>query len=67
VPKLILAFGRVFGLRLSPEVSDILDLLHKGVIYIVGGPSIQTYMTKYIQEMIYLMYGAECRVPMVRI
>jgi hypothetical protein len=48
---------------LSPEVSDILYLLHKGVIYTMGGPSIQTYMTKYIREMIYLMYRAQHMVP----
>jgi hypothetical protein len=44
--KWILAFTRVFELRPSLGVSGILDLLHKGVIYIIGGSNIQLYIIK---------------------
>ena len=61
------SIGWVFVLQPSPAVSDILDLLHKVVIYTVGGPNSQTFMTKYTWETIYLMYRAQYRVQIVRI
>jgi hypothetical protein len=63
--SIFMSIGQLFRIRPSTEVSDILDLLHKGVIYTVRESSVQMYMTKYIWEMIYLMYKAQHRVPMV--
>ena len=50
-----MSIRRVFELRPSPKVSDILDLLHKVVIYTVGGPNSQTFMTKYTLGTIYFI------------
>jgi hypothetical protein len=42
-------------------------VLCKGVIYTIGRPNIQLYMREYTQEMINLMYRAQCRAQIVRI
>ena len=57
----------VFEFQLSLGGLGYTRLLCKGVIYTIRGPNIQLYMREYIQEIIYLMYGAQHRVRIVRI